>query len=55
MLLKIFWFIIWVLMILFVIQRAGQQGRNKLLWGIFALFLPVIALIVILIIKPKNE
>lgn len=42
-------------MVIFVVQRAGQQGRDRLLWGIFALILPVVALVVILILKPKRE
>ena len=54
MLWKIICFIVWILMIAFVVNRAGQLNRSKLGWGIFAVFLPVIAFIVILFMGPKR-
>lgn len=50
---KLLWIVAWILIIAFVVNRAGQLGRSRLGWGIFAVILPVIALIVILFVKPK--
>ena len=51
---KIICIAIWIIIIAFVVRRAAALGRSQLGWGIFALILPVIALIVILFMGPKK-
>lgn len=53
MLWRILWIIVWILIIVYVVKRAASLGRSQLGWGIFAAILPIIALIVILFMKPK--
>jgi hypothetical protein len=42
--------LLWVAPILATIYVAGVRGRNPVLWGIAALILPLIALIVVLVL-----
>jgi len=41
-----------ILITVFCVIRAGELNRSKIGWGIFGFFLPIIALIVILFMKP---
>ena len=54
MALRIICIIVWVIIIAVVVRRAATLGRSQLGWGIFAAFLPIIALIVIFFMKPKS-
>ncbi len=54
MLLRIIWIVIWVAIIAIVVKRAAVLGRSQLGWGIFAAFIPVVAIIIIFLIKPKS-
>ena len=40
----------WVVPVLATIYVAGVRGRNPVLWGIVAVFLPLITLIVVLVL-----
>ena len=44
-----------VLSIVFCVNRAKKLNRDKLGWGIFAFFLDIIAVIVMLFMKPKTN
>ena len=44
--------IIYLALIFVTINIAGKKNRSQLGFGIFAVFLPLIALIVVLIISP---
>ena len=45
--------IIRVIGVVLVVNRAEETGRNRLGWGLFAFGFPIIATIVIYLIKPK--
>lgn len=44
-----------ILVTVFCVARADKLNRSKFGWGLFGFFLPIIALIVILFMKPKVE
>ncbi len=46
--------IIYLALIFVTINIAGKKNRSQLGFGIFAVFLPLIALIVVLIIGPSK-
>ena len=54
-----FWWIIavilWAFFIYFTFQLAANKGRSPLLWVILAMFFPLITIIVLLILPPKNR
>ncbi len=56
--LAFFWWIIfvvaWVVFIFITITIARGKGRSALLWGILACFIPVIA-IIILVLLPDHS
>ena len=52
---SLIYIVLWIIIVLFVVRKAGELQRSKLGWGVFALFLPVIALIVILLIGPNKK
>ena len=54
MLLRIIWIVIWVAIIAIVVKRAAVLGRSQLGWGIFAAFIPVVAIIIIFLIKQHH-
>lgn len=39
---------------IFCVVRAGHLNRSRLGWGLFGFFIPLLALIVILLMKPKQ-
>jgi hypothetical protein len=45
--------IIWVMFIYFTFMLAASKGRSPLLWVIFAIFLPLIAVILLMILPPR--
>ena len=55
MIYKIVGLIIWILLIIFTVRRAGILGRDRFLWGVLAVFFPVIALIILLFLGPKRR
>ena len=48
-------FIVRIIITVFCVNKAGELNRSKVGWGIFGFFLPIIALIVILFMKPIVE
>lgn len=47
-------FIVYIALIFITMSVAGGKGRSQLGFGLFAVFFPLIALIVALIIGPPN-
>lgn len=47
--------VIYIMLIVVTMKIAGSKGRSTLGFGLFAVFFPVIALIVALIIGPPNN
>ena len=41
-----------IIVVTYCVIKAGKLNRSKFGWGVFALFLPIIALIVIFFMKP---
>lgn len=52
---RVIWIIVWLIIVAYVVKRASLLGRSQLGWGIFAVILPVVALIIILIIGPAKR
>lgn len=48
-------FIVWFALLVATMNIAGTKGRSVVLWGILGFFLPVIALIVVLLLPAKQE
>lgn len=51
------WFIIvtlWVLFVYFTFMLAASKGRSPLLWVLLAIFFPLITIIILLVIPPKD-
>jgi hypothetical protein len=48
-------FIVWFALLVATMNVAGTKGRSVVLWGILGFFLPVIALIVVLLLPAKQE
>lgn len=51
------WFIIvtlWVIFIYFTWMLAASKGRSPFLWTLLAIFLPLITIIILLVIPPKD-
>jgi hypothetical protein len=48
-------FIVWFALLVATMNVAGRKGRSVVLWGILGFFLPVIALIVVLLLPAKQE
>jgi hypothetical protein len=44
---------VWALFIYFTYMLAASKGRSPLLWVVLAIFFPLIAIIVLLLIPPK--
>ncbi len=47
--------VIYIMLIVATMKIAGSKGRSTLGFGLFAVFFPLIALIVALIIGPPNN
>jgi len=47
--------VIYIMLIVVTMKIAGSKGRSTLGFGLFAVFFPLIALIVALIIGPPNN
>lgn len=48
--------VLWIIFIFWVVSISDKQNRNSLAWGIFAFFIPVLALIIIGMLKKlKND
>ena len=41
--------------VLYCIKRAEYLNRNAFLWGIFGFFMPLLAMIIIVFLKDKDE
>jgi hypothetical protein len=46
--------IVRIIITIYCVNKAGELKRNKVGWGLFGFFLPIVALIWIQFIKPKN-
>ena len=44
-----------IVITVYCVNKAGSLNRNKVGWGVFAFLIPLIALIWIQFIKPKND
>jgi hypothetical protein len=52
----IWWLIIalfWLIFLTFTMSVARSKGRSPLLWGLLSVFLPGIALILVLLVPPR--
>lgn len=47
-------FIVWATLVFLTVRTSQAKNRSPVLWGIFALFVPLIALIIVLLL-PKSE
>ena len=47
--------VLWVIFIYFTFVLAASKGRSPFLWVILALFLPLITIIILLILPPKDR
>jgi len=48
-------FIFRIVITVYCVNKAGKLNRSKFGWGVFAFILPLIALIWIQFMKPKNN
>ena len=46
-------FVAYVLLVLATALLAGRKGRSAVLWAVIALFLPLIALVIVLLLPAK--
>lgn len=57
--LAFFWWIIfvvaWAVFIFITITIARSKGRSALLWGILACFIPVIAIIILVLLPDRSR
>ena len=44
-----------IVITIYCVNKAGSLNRDKMSWGIFAFLIPLIALIWIQFMKPKND
>ena len=47
--------VLWALFIYFTFMIAASKGRSPLLWVILAIFFPLITIIVLLVLPPKDR
>ena len=47
-------FAIYIFMVVATVKIAGGKGRSGGLWGILAVFFPLIALIIVAVLPPKS-
>jgi hypothetical protein len=45
--------IVRIIIILYCLKRAKELGKNQVAWGLFAFFIPIVALIAIQFSKPQ--
>ena len=46
-------FVAYVLLVLATALLAGRKGRSAVLWAVIALFLPLIALVIVLLLPAR--
>ena len=46
-------FILWLILLVATVMIASRKGYSAILFAIFAFFCPLVALIVVLVIRPK--
>jgi hypothetical protein len=51
---SLFIFVAWVILVVVTALLARRRGRSAALWAVLALFLPVIALIIVLVLPAKT-
>jgi hypothetical protein len=49
-----FSFFVWVVFIIGTASLAGSKGRNGWLWGLLAVFLPIIAFVIVLVLPRRT-
>ena len=52
---QIIFFVIRIIITVYCIDKAKELNRSRIGWGIFAFFIPILALIWIQFMKPKME
>ena len=57
--LSFFWWVViviaWVMFLTVTMAIARSKGRSPLLWGLLAIFLPLITVIILLLIPPVRR
>ena len=57
--LSFFWWVVivvaWVVFLTLTMAIARSKGRSPLLWGLLAIFLPLITVIILLLIPPARR
>lgn len=49
------WFVVWVLCLYFVWKIVNAKDLNRALWIVLAIFFPVIILIVVALLPPRQR
>lgn len=47
-------FVFWVIFLTLTMTIARSKGHSPLLWGLLAVFLPLISVIIVLLLPPRS-